>query len=267
MEILGYIAALLVGITLGLLGAGGSILTVPVLYYLFDVDAELSTAYSLFIVGLTALTGAIPNMRKGLVSYKTAIVFSIPSMLAVYITRAYILPNIPEEVFTINQTVVTKDIAIVVFFAIIMIAAALSMIIHGKRNPDTVEGRLRFNFPVIIIEGIVVGVLTGFVGAGGGFLIIPALVLFARLPMKTAIGTSLLIIAIKSLFGFLGDIQSGQPIDWLFMMIFSAITIAGILIGSYLTNYIDGRNLKGAFGYFVLLMGVYIIIRELFLEV
>ncbi|MBK6731275.1 MAG: sulfite exporter TauE/SafE family protein [Bacteroidetes bacterium] len=267
MEILGYIGALLVGVTLGLLGAGGSILTVPVLYYLFGVDAELSTAYSLFIVGITALTGAIPNMRKGLVSYKTAIVFAIPSMLAVYITRAYILPGIPDYLFTAGDTVITKDIGIVLFFSIIMIAAALSMIIHGKRNPDTIEARLRFNYPVIIIEGIVVGVLTGMVGAGGGFLIIPALVLFARLPMKLAIGTSLLIIAFKSLFGFLGDIQSGQPIDWMFMLLFSAITVAGILLGTYLTNFVDGRKLKGAFGYFVLLMGAYIIIRELFLKV
>ena len=267
MEIFGYIGALFVGITLGLLGAGGSILTVPVLYYLFHVDAELSTAYSLFIVGATALTGAIPNMRKGLVSYKTAIVFAIPSMLAVYITRAFILPSIPAYLFSVGDLAITKDIGIVVFFSIIMIAAALSMIVQGKKNPDTLEARLRFNYPVIIVEGLVVGVLTGLVGAGGGFLIIPALVLFARLPMKLAIGTSLLIIAIKSLFGFIGDIQSGQPIDWWFMLLFTAITVAGILLGSYLTNFIDGRKLKGAFGYFVLLMGIYIIVRELFLDV
>lgn len=266
MGILGIIGALLVGITLGLLGAGGSILTVPVLYYLCGVDAELSTAYSLFIVGITALTGAIPNMRRGNISYKTAIVFAIPSMLAVYCTRAFILPGIPDHLFRVGGRDFTKETGIVLFFSAIMIAAALSMILHGKRNPDTMEARLRFNYPVILLEGVVVGVLTGMVGAGGGFLIIPALVLFARLPMKVAIGTSLLIIAIKSLFGFIGDIQSGQPVNWLFMFVFSAVTVTGILSGTYLSRYVDGRKLKKAFGYFVLLMGLYIIVRELFLK-
>lgn len=150
MGILGIIGALLVGITLGLLGAGGSILTVPVLYYLCGVDAELSTAYSLFIVGITALTGAIPNMRRGNISYKTAIVFAIPSMLAVYCTRAFILPGIPDHLFRVGGMDFTKETGIVLFFSAIMIAAALSMILHGKRNPDTVEARLRFNYPVIL---------------------------------------------------------------------------------------------------------------------
>lgn len=267
MEILGYIGALVVGITLGLLGAGGSILTVPVLYYLFHIDAELSTAYSLFIVGLTALIGAIPNMVKKTISYRTAIVFSIPSLIAVYLTRAYIMPAIPHVIFTFDNFTLTKEISILVFFALIMIVAAIGMI-RQRKIPDPVyDGKSHFNYPVILLEGLVIGALTGLVGAGGGFLIIPALVVFAKIPMKIAIGTSLLIIAIKSLIGFTGDIQSGQLINWEFIFMFSGITITGILIGSFLSKFVNGQKLKGAFGLFVLVMGIFIILQELFLEI
>ena len=266
MEILGYIGALIVGLTLGILGAGGSILTVPVLYYLFHVDAELSTAYSLFIVGLTALIGAIPNMIKKTISYRTAIVFSIPSLIAVYLTRAFVMPAIPHDLFTVDNFTLTKEIAILVFFAIIMIVAAIGMIQQRKIPEPDYDGKAHVNYPVIILEGLVVGALTGLVGAGGGFLIIPALVVFAKIPMKMAIGTSLLIIAIKSLIGFTGDIQSGQPIDWQFILLFSAVTIVGILIGSYFSKFVNGQKLKGAFGLFVLIMGIFIILQELFLE-
>lgn len=266
MEILGYIGALLVGLTLGLMGAGGSILTVPVLYYLFHIETELSTAYSLFIVGITALIGAIPNMQRKTISYKTAIIFSIPSLIAVYLTRTYLLKAIPDTLFSVGDLVVTKDIGLLLFFAVIMIVAAISMIRHRKIvDPEPTE-KQQFNYPMIIIEGLVIGTLTGLVGAGGGFLIIPALVVLAKLPMKMAVGTSLLIIAIKSLVGFLGDVQAGQDIDWSFMLLFSAITIAGILFGTWLNKFVKGNSLKGAFGWFVLIMGIFIIIEKFFLD-
>lgn len=266
MEILGYLGALLVGMTLGMFGAGGSILTLPVLYYLFGIDTSLATAYSLFIVGSTALVGSVPNMRRKTISYRTAIIFSIPSLTAVYLTRAFLLPAIPEHLFTLGSFSMTKDIALLVLFAIIMILAAISMIRHRKVPDHAHDPGSKFNYGMILAEGAIVGVVTGLVGAGGGFLIIPALVLFARLPMKMAIGTSLLIIAIKSLLGFVGDIQSGQPIDWPFMLIFTAVTIAGILIGSALGRLFDAQKQKGAFGWFVLIMGVVILIEEFILE-
>ena len=267
LEIFGYVGALFMGLTLGLLGAGGSILTVPVLYYLFQVDAVLSTAYSLFIVGITALAGAVPNMRKGLVNYRIAILFAIPSLIVVYLARAFIVPAIPASLTTIGSLEITKDIAILVFFAIIMLLAAWSMLRNGrKEEAETQLHSHSRNYMLILLEGLVVGLITGIVGAGGGFLIIPALVILGKVPMKLAVGTSLLIIAIKSIIGFMGDVQSGQDIDWIFLALFTSITVVGILIGTWMSNFVEGKKLKVAFGWFVLAMGVYIIIKELFLD-
>ena len=261
--ILGYIGALLVGLTLGLLGGGGSILTVPILVYLMGTNPVLATAYSLFVVGITSLVGAVRNMVKGMVNLKVAVVFAIPSFIAVYLTRRYLVPSIHDEIFSIGSFVLTKDLGIMVFFALIMLAASYSMI-KGRKEKKT-EDQVKLNILLIILEGAVVGVLTGIVGAGGGFLIIPALVLFANLPMKKAVATSLLIISAKSLIGFLGDVQT-LTIDWTFLGIFTGLSIVGIFIGIYLNNFINGKSLKKAFGWFVLVMGIYILIKELVLN-
>lgn len=260
-ELLGYFGALLIGVVLGLIGGGGSILTVPILVYLMFINPVTATAYSLFIVGVSALVGAIRNIQKGLVDFKTAIVFAIPAFIAVYATRKYLVPAIPEELFTLGSFVLTKNIAIMLFFAIIMLVASISMIRNKRNDPDE-DTIISYNYPLIIIEGFVVGVLTGIVGAGGGFLIIPALVLLAKLPMKKAVATSLLIIAIKSLIGFIGDVEN-LDIDWPFLLIFSAISVCGIFLGIYFSKFIEGKKLKKGFGWFVLIMGVYIIFKEL----
>ncbi len=264
MEIIGYIASIFIGISLGLIGGGGSILTVPVLVYLFGESAEVSTAYSLFIVGTTALVGGIRNATMGNVNYKTAVVFTIPAFIAVYLTRAYLVPAIPSEIVTIGSFTLTKDIAIMVFFALVMLAASVSMIRNKRKDSEGDEdAEPQFNIPAIIAEGAVVGVLTGIVGAGGGFLIIPALVLFAKLPMKKAVGTSLLIIAAKSLIGFIGDVQRPDLyIDWTLLLTVTAIAVVGIFVGIYLTKFIDGKKLKKGFGWFVLVMAVYIILKQ-----
>ena len=256
----GFLAAVLIGVTLGLIGGGGSILTVPALVYLVGVAPVPATAYSLFIVGLTALVGAIVYMRKGLVSYRTAVVFGIPSFIAVFLTRGFIVPAIPLELLSIAGWTVTRDIGIMLLFAVLMIAASVSMIRKSRRDVTVQE--IQYNYPLIFIEGLVVGVLTGLVGAGGGFLIIPALVVLARLPMKLAVGTSLLIIAVKSLIGFTGDMII-MPIDWNFLALFSVFAVTGIILGSWLTRYVSGARLKPAFGWFTLAMGVYIIGREI----
>tara|TARA_R110000851_G_scaffold179940_1_gene327062 strand:- start:7871 stop:8671 length:801 start_codon:yes stop_codon:yes gene_type:complete len=261
VEILGYIGALLIGLVLGLIGGGGSILTVPILVYALALNPVIATAYSLFVVGATSLIGAIKNMMKGMVDYRTAIIFAVPAFIAVYLTRAFLIPAIPEELFSINSFMVTKNLAIMLFFAIIMLLASVSMI-RNKRKEIDEEAQITYNYPLIIIEGLVVGTITGIVGAGGGFLIIPALVLLAKLPMKKAVATSLLIIAIKSLIGFLGDVQN-LDIDWPFLLIFTSISVVGIFIGIWLNKFIDGKKLKKAFGWFVLVMGIYIIYKEL----
>lgn len=265
MVIAGYLASALIGLSLGLIGGGGSILTVPVLVYLFGVDPIVATAYSLFIVGTTSLVGTVPKYREHLVNLKTAVIFGIPSIAAVYATRAWLVPLIPDPIATFGSFVLTKPMLIMALFAVLMVFASLSMI-RGKEETNTTanSGPQRFNYPMILLEGAVVGVLTGLVGAGGGFLIIPALVLFSKLPMKQAVGTSLLIIAAKSLFGFLGDL-SHYNLDWLLLGTITVLAILGIFLGNRLSRHIDGNKLKKAFGWFVLAMGIYILVKELVL--
>lgn len=264
MDIIGYIASLVIGISLGLIGGGGSILTVPVLVYLFRVSPVMATAYSLFIVGSTSLVGALPKYKHGLVNLKTAFIFGIPSIVAVFATRKYIVPLIPEELFSIGGLLITKNILMMLLFAILMVAASVSMIRNKKSKvEESALSDQKFNVPVILVEGIVVGMLTGLVGAGGGFLIIPALVLLSKLPMKQAIGTSLLIIAAKSLIGFTGDLSNYQ-MDWRLLITVTLLAIVGIFVGNWLSHKISPKKLETGFGWFVLIMGIYIIIKEIF---
>ena len=264
IEILGYFGALVVGLVLGLIGGGGSILTVPILVFLIGLNPIVATAYSLFVVGVTSIIGAFQNFKKGLVDVKTAVIFAVPAFIAVYLTRRYLVQMIPEEVLSIGDFVVTNSIFIMVLFAVIMLLASFSMIRNKRKElTNTDNDTQSFNYPLIAAEGLVVGILTGLVGAGGGFLIIPALVLLAKLPMKKAVGTSLLIIAVKSLIGFLGDIPN-IDIDWNFLLLFTAISIIGIVLGVYLSKFISGKKLKKGFGYFTLIMAIYIIYKELF---
>lgn len=260
--LIGYAAAILIGVSLGLIGGGGSILTVPVLVYILGIDPVLATAYSLFVVGSTSLVGSVTYMKKQLVDYKTALVFAIPSFITVFLTRMYLVPAIPEVIFTVGNITLTKNVGIMVFFALVMLAASYSMIKGNSKPQDEKESEVKFNFPLIALEGGIVGLLTGIVGAGGGFLIIPALVILAKLPMKKAVGTSLLIIAAKSLIGFLGDVGT-QAIDWKMLLIFTGLSIVGIFIGSYLSKRINEQALKIGFGWFVILMAIYILAREL----
>ena len=264
MIIAGYIASLIIGLSLGLIGGGGSILTVPVLVYLFGVDPILATAYSLFIVGSTSLVGVFPKYKNGEVNLKTAIIFGIPSIVAVYATRAFIVPAIPNEVFSVGSFMVTKALLMMMLFAVLMVYASIPMIKDKTQKADEDEQQI-FNYPMILLEGAVVGVLTGLVGAGGGFLIIPALVIFSKLPMKQAVGTSLLIIAAKSLIGFTGDLGK-QAMDWPLLLSVTALAILGIFIGNALAKKVSAKSLKKGFGWFVLVMGIYIIVMEVFMK-
>ncbi len=261
MNIAGYWASIFIGISLGLIGGGGSILTVPVLVYLFSLDAVLATVYSLFIVGSTSVVGSLSYFKKGLVNIKTAIVFGIPSIAAIFLTREYLLPAIPQTAFIIGGFTVTKSMLLMLLFAILMVAASYSMIRKSGQVNDEALQKQEFNYFQILLQGIFIGVITGLIGAGGGFLIIPALVNLLKLPMKTAVGTSLIIISINSLMGFIFSLAH-TTVQWGFLLSIASIAVIGILIGSYLSTKIKATKLKPAFGWFVLIMGIYIIIKE-----
>lgn len=263
MEIFGYIASVLIGISLGLIGGGGSILTVPVLVYLFGLDAFLATEYSLFIVGISSIVGSVSYFKKGLVNLKTVFVFGIPSIISIFLTRNYILPLIPDNVFRISDFLITKDILLLLIFAGLMIVASYKMIRKSTESQIENQDFQKNSTLWAAGEGSIVGILTGLVGAGGGFMIIPALVNLLKTPMKVAIGTSLVIISLNSLIGFFSSINN-VAVDWKLLATISSIAIVGIIIGSQLSKKIDGRKLKPAFGWFILVMGIYIIIKEVF---
>jgi uncharacterized protein len=264
MEYFGFFGAIIIGLSLGIVGGGGSILTVPILVYLFSIDTVVATAYSLFIVGITSLIGSSQHIKMGNIHWRTAIIFGIPSIVSVYLTRMYLIPLIPSTIGKVGGVIVTKSLFMLLIFAFLMILASYSMIKKEKENGLKKEpDHINYNYPLILIEGLFVGLITGLVGAGGGFLIIPALVILAKLPMKKAIGTSLIIIALKSLIGFIGDVNGSNIIDWKFLAVFTCFAIIGILIGSGLSKKISGEKLKPAFGYFVLIMGIFIITKEL----
>ena len=259
--IIGYFLAVLVGITLGLIGSGGSILSVPVLVYIMGVEPILATAYSLFVVGITALVGGFQKAFQKLVDFKKVLLFGVPTISAVFLTRKFIVPAIPDVIFTTPTFTLHKSVLIMVVFAVVMISASIRMIKPIKEKIINDDAKL--NYFRIIVQGLFIGLVAGFVGAGGGFLIIPALLFLAKTPMKMAVGTSLFIVAIQSLIGFVGDIRPDQIIDWKVVLIFTGCSIIGVFIGNYLSKKFSGDKLKTGFGWFVLAMGIYILAKEL----
>jgi uncharacterized protein len=263
LEFLGYIASVLIGISLGLVGSGGSILTVPVLVYLMHINPLLATTSSLFIVGFTSLAGGLRAYSRKLVDFKAVTEFGIPSIFSIFITRHYILPALPSHLFTIGNISFSKEMSLMIFFALLMLVASYTMIRSHRREsgkPATEKKRHNEALPLVIL-GFLIGIVTGLLGAGGGFLIIPTLVLFLKLPMRTAVGTSLLIIAINSLLGFLFSLKQFEY-NWTILISFTCLAITGIFIGSKLADKISSRSLKKGFGWFVLIMAVYILVKE-----
>lgn len=257
MEIAGYIAALLIGLTLGLVGGGGSILTVPILVYFFGVPPVLATSYSLFIVGVTSLVGSFSSFANKKVDLKTVLVFGAFSVITVFCIRHYLIPHLPSSINLAGYPV-SVSLLTMLLFAILMIASSFSMIRKGIERDDAVHKPVPGR---IALYGIAVGMVTGLLGAGGGFLLIPALTVLLRLPIKKAIGTSLVIITINSLIGFADDITH-HPMNWPLLLTITAISVAGVLAGSAISQKLDGIILKKSFGWLVLLMGIYIIVHE-----
>jgi uncharacterized protein len=263
-QILGYILAVFVGMTLGMLGSGGSILSVPILVYVMGIEPTLATAYSLFIIGTTSLVGGIQKARQNAVDFDKVILFGIPAVVSVFFTRKVLVPEIPTVVFSTEQFVFTKSILIMLVFALVMIFASIRMIKPLKAT--LFQDSEKLNYFKITLVGILIGLVSGFVGAGGGFLIVPTLLFFANTPIKTAVGTSLFIVAAQSLIGFTGDIMSAQTIDWQLLAFFTIASIIGIFIGNFIAKKVEDSKLKTGFGWFVLGMGFYILIRELFVS-
>jgi uncharacterized protein len=258
LDFLGFFGAFIIGIVLGLVGGGGSILTVPLLVYLLGYNPVVATAYSLFVVGSSSFVGVIQKHKEKLVDFKTGLAFCFPSFLAVFISRRFLVPNIPNEIFSIQGYTLTKEMLIMVFFAVVMFVASISMI---KTKKESNKPFTKQPYYKTFIQGLIIGFITGLIGAGGGFLYVPALVLWAGLSMKNAVGTSLIIVAINSIIGFMGDLHSLE-IDWVFLLTFSFLTIVGILVGGYLSKYISNKKLKKGFGWFVMVMAIYIMFKE-----
>lgn len=264
MEELGYLLSVLMGVSLGLVGGGGSILTVPILYYFFQQDSLTATTNSLFIVGVTALVGAVINIKNKNIDFKMGFLFAVPSFLGVYLTRKFLLPYLPETLFSVSSFSLTKSLLVMILFSVLMILASRSMIRGAKKNQsvDVKKKQQEVALLSVMGKGLLVGGVTGFVGAGGGFLIIPALVLLLNLPMRKAIGTSLAIIASNSLFGFFISTQNANVVDWSLLIKICVLGILGILVGQYFSQKVDESNLKRGFGYFVLSVGSLILLDQ-----
>ena len=262
MEIIGFLLGILIGISLGLIGSGGSILTIPVLVYLMQIIPSTATAYSLFIVGISALAGSINGAKQRLLAGRVALYFGIPSIVSIFIMRKYLVPLLPETLFTINNYLFSKDLVIMLVFALLMIFSSISMI---RKVPIDTNQDVKLSSFQIILMGAIIGLLTGFVGVGGGFLIIPTLIYQAKLPMKKAVATSLVIIAFNSLIGFAGSVNNIN-IHWGFLLTFTGFAVVGILTGMFLGQKISSEKLKPAFGWFILITGIYILIKEIFIK-
>lgn len=255
---IGYGLAVLVGIALGLIGSGGSILSVPIFVYIMGIQPVLAAAYSLFVVGISALVSGFQKAKDGLVDYKKVLVFGIPTLIAVFLTRKLIVPSIPETMEISEHFILSKRLLIMAVFAVVMILASWKMI----RPVQESISRAPFSPLKISLVGFGIGLIAGFVGAGGGFLIVPALLFLTQTPIKKAIGTSLFIVALQSLIGFLGDV-SQQTMNYQMLFIFTGFSLLGVFIGNRLSKVISSEKMKSIFGYFVLCIGIYILIKEI----
>lgn len=246
LEVLGYVAAIFTGFVLGSLGSGGSILAMPVLMYLFGIDPIEATSYSLFIVGTTAVYGTVKNQAKGMVQWKVVVSFGAPMLLAVAIARALIIPQLPETILGVSA-----GRFITILFAVLMLFAAFAMW-RGRKE----KGGHR-SIWILVVQGVFTGLLTGTVGAGGGFIIVPVLILGLGLDVREAVGTSLAVIAVNSAVGFVSDMLVGQMnIDWTIILSFTALSALGLYIGTKVAGKLPQAILKKAFAVMVSIIAV-----------
>ena len=259
MELIGYALTVIIGLLIGLFGGGGSILTVPVLVYLFTISTSLATTYSLALVSITSLAAAYHPFVQKKLSIKRILQFGIPSMISLYSIRALVLPSLPSQLILFDFSI-EKDQLMLLFFSLLMIVSGIFMIQQKKNNPDCID--CPYNSYILVIAGGIEGMITGIVGAGGGFIIVPILMIFGKLSLKQAVANSLFIIGVKSLIGFLGS-HNISALDFVFLIKIIAIAMIGMSIGTQLNKRLDAKQLKPIFGIFVLIMGIFILTKEL----
>ena len=261
LEVIGFFGAFLTGIVIGLFGGGGSILAVPIFVYLFKLNPVIATSYSMFVVGFSSAIGTLINIKKKLIAYKTAVIFTLPALVSVYMTRRFLIPNIPEILYSFENFDITKKMVLMLFFSFVIILSSIFMM--RKPKPENITKlTTKLNYGLLISNGVGVGVLTGLVGAGGGFIIVPALVVFARITIKQAVATSLIIITFNSLIGFSSDLFL-LNMQWDFLILFTAISVSGIFVGTYISSHVRESTLKANFARFMIVMAVVIIFKEL----
>jgi len=249
MLILGSAFALLVGLSMGLLGGGGSILTVPIFVYVLGFEAKQSIAMSLAVVGATGLVGAVRHGQIGNLNLRVALIFGPVAMVGTYVGA--------------RLSVFFSGTAQLALFAVVMLAAAVLMLRDPKVQGGSRESVMAHPvalLTLVVVEGLVVGVVTGLVGVGGGFLIVPALLVLG-LPMKEAVGTSLLVIALKSFAGFAGYLPQVE-VDWEFIVSFTAIAIVGIWIGAHVVQFVSQKTLRRAFSVLLIVMAIAILYQN-----
>ena len=259
VELTGYIATIFIGVSLGFIGAGSSILCVPVMVYLFSIKPLEATSYSLFIVGMSSAVGAFTNYRKKLIQFDVALTMGLFSIAGIFVTRSFIMPAIPSNLGTVGHFAIKKSFASMVLFAILMLFASFSMTRSSADKRK--ESSQQKNVVKLSLCGIAIGFIAGLSGIGGGFLLIPSLVLFAGLPMKEAVATSLLIITMNCVIGFATD-ANHFLFNWSFLLKLTAFAILGIAGGLFIGRKVKSPDLKKIFGWLVMIIGSGILIKE-----
>lgn len=261
-HVFGYLGAILIGIILGLSGGGGALIATPVLVYLFHIEPFVATGYSLFLVAISASIGAVQNIRKQTVDYNAALFYGIPSVITVYLIRRFVIPNLPSTIISTQYFSVSKNHLLLFILAVVMFGAAYKMITDDSQ--PVADEKREPNRLMLVLYAVLIGSFLGLVGAGGGFLIVPVLVYLGNVPLKKAVGTSLVLVSINSIIGFTGDLHSNTNMDWKFLFTFAAFSVGGVLIGTYLSNFVEPQKLRKYFGWFILIVAIYIVAREAF---
>lgn len=258
MELIGYLALIVLGFVLGTVGMGGSMLAIPILVYVFSLNMVTASAYALFITGTTSLAGFALKHKDDLADLRAAAVFGIPSLIASFATRRWIVTAIPPEIYLGDSIIIRKEDLLLRLLCVLMIVSAVLMLKRGRYSSNEGEERPQWLVPV----GLFTGMMAGLVGAGGGFLILPSLVVFGRLKFPVAVGTTLLIISFNSLVGFCGDVLN-YSIQWPFLLVVTGLCCTGLLLGYVARHRIASRIDQRVFAFVMLLISLWIVADQL----